>query len=360
MSQTTLSAFFRAAPQPTDLPDVANVAWENLIQSAADEMLLPALGQQVRSLGLASSIPEEVMQFLAEAEALNEERNRLIIDEAVNAAKLLNQIGIRPVALKGLAYLFAGTYPKLGCRYLADIDLLVPSSELTRGIAHLLEHGYNESEYDLLGRLRHHYPAIGRPGFPQLEIHDCVGLGACSRILPASQMISEARLFTYDGAEFLLPSLTHLASHLILHTQLAHPYRERIFPPLRSQYDLAQFQARFGLDVDWMAIVAAYRRAGELATLSLHLMQAEHDIGLKIPGPICKVGLFTRIRWRRRLLLNRYPRIRLMDPVYIALSLLSRRLRLVTRILSKPRSWLPLLRRLMEPDFYSRIFNDFQ
>jgi hypothetical protein len=359
-----LATFFRRSAQD---PFLSNVSWPDLVRHASGELLLPSLAEQIRFQGLAGSIPDEVLQCLAGAEALNAERNRLFIGEAVNAGKLLNRIGIQPVALKGLAYLIAGVYPNLGSRYLADIDFLVPAAELSRAVAQLRDHGYRENESDLLSSLRHHHPGVGRPGLPQIEIHNRVGLGVCDRLLPASAILKGAKLFTLDGARFLIPSPTHLVSHLILHSQLAHPYSQRIFPPLRAQYDLARLQARFGRDIDWISLAQAFSRAGESSTLALHLLQAKHDIGFEIPeslltadsGSLPNFGFLNRIRWRRRLLLNRHPWIRLVDPIYVCMSLLSRRLRLLPAILSQPASWIPLVRRLTRVEFYSNLFSDF-
>jgi hypothetical protein len=364
-----LAAFFRPSSHHPFLSSVSlsNVSWPELLRHASVELLLPSLTAQVRFLGLAGSIPDEVLQCLDGAEALNAERNSLFIGEAVHAAKLLNRIGIRPVVLKGLAYLMAGVYPNLGSRYLADIDFLLPAAEISLAVGQLRAHGYRENASDLLSGLRHHHPGMGRSGLPQIEIHNRVGLGVCDRLLPACAILDGAKPFTLDGARFLIPSPTHLVSHLILHSQLAHPYSQRIFPPLRAQYDLARLQARFGQDIDWISLAQAFSRAGESSTLALHLLQAHHDIGFKIPeslsgatsGSVPDFGFFNRIRWRRRLLLNRHPWIRSVDPIYVSMSLLSRRIRLLPALLSQPTSWVPLVRRLTRVEFYSNLFNDF-
>ncbi len=362
-----LAPFFRASQQVTSemaLP-VGEMQWEALIEAAAAELLLPAVAQQLRAVGLPGSVPGHISECLNEAEECNGERNRQILKEAVYAAKVLNQIGIKPVALKGVAYLIAGVYPNISCRYIADIDLLVPKADVARTVEQLREHGYRSNENDVLGQLRHHYPGMNRPGLPEIEIHERIGLGICERMLPADAIMAEARPVTIDGATFLIPSPTQPVSHLIIHSQLAHPYSQRIFPPLRAQYDLWLMHARFGQQIDWLVLEKTYRRLGESSTLCLHLLEVHRNINLPLPKiPTISDsgsprGLLMQLRWARRVLLNRHPWVRNVDPVYIAMSLLSRRLRLIPSIISEPRALLPLLRRITRFDFYVNLFSDF-
>ena len=282
---------------------------------------------------------------------MNAERNQAIIAEAIHAAALLNQIAIQPLALKGLAYLLLGVYPNQGARYLADIDLLIPARDLPRAVAHLRHHGYFENEADNFTEFRHHHPNLRRAGLPHIELHHRVGQGVCNRLLPAVKILADAKPITVEGATFLIPSPSHLVNHLILHSQLAHPYNNRIFPPLRALVDLVHIQTRFTTQIDWSAIERSYRAAGESATLALHLQHANHVLGTSFA-----VTNLPRLRWYRRLLLNRYPALRFLDPIYLLMSLFSRRLRLVPQILCRPAAGPKVLRTLTSPTFYRNLF----
>jgi hypothetical protein len=363
--QQMLSVLFRddIGPRPSD-------DWERKIKEASSQGLLPALRERVASAG---AIPHEIVKLLETAESLNGERNQAILDAAVHAASLLNQVGIQPVALKGLAYLVTKTYPNPATRYLQDIDLLLPFDKIAPAVTHLLQNGYYQDDSTFLN-FRHHHPAIRREGSPIFELHHQVILGKLNRLLPASQILTNATPLTVESkigleacrlasksgplevATFLIPSPTGLVNHLILHSQLAHPYHDRIFPPLRALIDLAHLQTRYPTQIDWHALAATYKKHGQLATLILHLHQAKEILGLPIPEPIPQhLGFFLRLRYQRRALLNRHPTLRFLDPTYLYMSLFSRRLRLLPILLQTPSAWPQLLRLLTRPTFYRNL-----
>jgi hypothetical protein len=320
--------------------------------------MLPALGDRSRSLQIEASLPTEIGNLFNTAETLNAQRNRTMLAEAVYIAALLNQVGIQPVALKGLAYLLTGAYPNPGVRYLLDIDLLIPVHQIPSAAACLKQNGYFESESDKLIQFRHHLPAFRRAGSTAIELHHRLGREICDRLLPASTMIAAARPLTRSGATFLIPSPTHLVSHLIIHSQLAHPYQQRIFPPLRALVDLIQLQHHFGPEIDWPSLVGTYRANGEYATLALHLEHANRVLGFPMDPSVGlgSLSLSLRLRQGRRRLLNRHPTLRFFDPTYLFMSLFSRRLRLMPQILRTPSSWPMLLRTLTSLDFYRNLF----
>jgi hypothetical protein len=328
------------------------------------------LARQARKRNLTQAIPTEIQEVLNAAETLNEDRNRLMLSESVHIAKLLNQIGIRPVALKGLAYLLTGVCRgDSGSRYLHDIDLLVPKNQAPAAFDLLLANGYCENHADYFASIRHHYPGICRPGLPTLELHTQVALGVCDRILPVAVLVASAQLLVIDGAEFLVPTPTHLAVHLILHSQLAHPYEERIFPPLRGFLDLVQLQKHFEREIDWSAAAALFRSAKQFGTLAIYLKTTRECFGFAVNGSGVltdqelrrllvrgRLNLWLHLRWRRHVLLRHLPGLRFLDPFYLVWSLFSRRVRLLPGILRNPRLLLDIGRSLIRPDFYRKLF----
>jgi hypothetical protein len=324
----------RQLAQVLSLTPRAPASWNALIPCATDELILPALHTHLLSSGLADQTPLDVFQFLEAIASLNAERNGRILAEAVHVARLLNQIGIHPVALKGLAYLIAGIYPP-ATRYLQDLDFLIPELDLDRAAQRLLQDGFIRDDSDALCVIRHHYPTLRKPSGPNVELHHRVGLGICDRLLAAAQLLADSRAITLDGATFLLPSPTSLVIHLILHSQLAHPYAERIFPPLRALCDLKTLQAHYGPQINWPHVAETFAQAGQSATLHLHLAQAQDILGLIPPFPL-NPGLLDRLRLQRRRFLNAHPWARFLDPTYLILSLFSRRLRLVPGLLRRP------------------------
>jgi hypothetical protein len=327
------------------------INWERLIQQASAQRLLPALAE-----GLDIPLPPEIRNLLTTAESLNAERNQIILAEAARAATLLNQIGIQPVALKGLAYLLTNTYPNHAARYLLDIDLLIPAAHLLRAAHHLLDNGYYQNEPGTFLQFRHHFPSIRRAQSPSIELHRQLILGRASRLLSPAALLAASQRLSYNGATFLIPSPTDLVNHLILHSQLAHPYHDRIFPPLRALVDLARLQKRFTDQIDWQALLYVYESNGESATLLLHLHQAREILGLPLPAHIPeRLNPIFEARLKRRQILYHNPKLRFLDPSYLLLSLFSRRLRLLPLVLKTPSSWPHLLRLLITPTFYRNL-----
>lgn len=341
--------------------DITASDWDRLLLAASADYVLPALHSYIEIADLHAKVPAEVINVLVASAELNSERNRFILGEAVHAARLLNAIGIKPIALKGLAYLLAGVYPDPAERYLADIDLLLVRDQLAPAVDQLKRHGYFESESAQLLRFRHHYPSLQRDGMPPIEIHHRIGQGICARILTENDISLVSQPLTFQGATFLIPSATQLVTHLILHSQLAHPYSERIFPSLRALVDLIRLQDHFGNDIDWSAVGESFRRAGDSSTIKLHLRHANDILGFEIlkSNKSSAFESFTpleTLRWYRRRLLNRRPGLRYFDPIYLVMSLFSRRLRLIPEILRQPSAWPEVARVLTQPDFYSNFF----
>ena len=371
LGNSLLTAFFcQLSEASTGVLPRTDGGWGDLLGEAYKECVLPMLAQQARNRDLTAAIPAEIQEVLQAAETLNQDRNRLMLSESVHIARLLNQIGIRPVALKGLAYLISGVYRgDSGSRYLHDIDLLVPKSQAAAAFDHLLANGYGENHADYFASIRHHYPGVSRSGMPTLELHTQVALGVCDRILPADALVAGAKPVSMNGVDFLIPSPTHLAVHLILHSQLAHPYEERIFPTLRGFLDLVQLQSYFGQEIDWAEAARLFRSANHFGTLAIYLKTAKERFGFTVADRNVtadqelqrlfvrgKLNFWFYLRWRRHLLLESHPGLRFFDPIYLVWSLFSRRIRLLPGILRNPRLLFEIGRSLVRSDFYRKLF----
>jgi hypothetical protein len=348
---------FLAAGQET----AQGCLWEGLICAAAAEFLLPVLHQRLGEIGVKP--PAEISDFLAEVEVLNGERNARIMEEAHAVAGLLNGIGIEPVALKGAAFLLADVYPMPGCRYLCDLDLLVPHSQLAAAAEALQSDGYRSDTRDAMARFRHHHPQLQRPraadgsGSAPLELHHSLGPGVSRKLLSGEDLLRESSVKEWSGVRIRVPSPEHLVTHLILHSQLRHCYSERIWPPLRALYDLAMLNRHFGSRLDWESVQRRFRACGREPTLLLHLLQAGKTLGMPLPFAF-ELGGMGRVRWRRRQVLNRWPVLRFADPVYIVSATLSRRMRFLESVVAAPGGWKYAARMLFRSGFYRRLLAD--
>jgi hypothetical protein len=354
-----LKACFNLGKVPSGWQSVIwrDLNWEDLIRIAEQERVLPALCARVQETGISSQVPGEVADFLSAVEELNLERNQAILTELGVVAALLNEAGIEPVLLKGAAYCVTGVYANPATRYLVDVDLLIPESQLSNGIEVLMQNGFDWDRTDQLGRFRHHHPPLQRKGSVCFELHHSLGTGSCRTLLPASEVIKLSVPHEFQGARVRVPSPEHLMTHVITHSQVQNPYNERIWPPLRAMYDLVLIQRRFESELDWNSIEHRFRKAGQSGILAMHLLYVGDVLGVETPFPIRLTGL-TYLRWLRRRLLRTLPALRFFDPVYMYSTVLVRRLRLLRDALDAPGGWKHIVRELFAPNVYKRFITD--
>jgi len=348
---------FRSCPLPCEGLVRSDLNWEGLIPIGEEERILPALNARLQETGISWLLPAEVASFFSAVEELNLERNRAILAELATVAALLNEVGIEPVLLKGAAYLVAGVYASPAARYLMDVDLLIPEPKMSIGIEALIQRGFEWDRRDRLGRFRHHHPPLRRAGSVPFELHHSLGMSSCKSLLPASEVLEQSTRHEFGGARVRVPSPDHLMVHLIMHSQIQHPYNERIWPPLRAMYDLVLIQRRFESEIDWSSLEDRFRKAGQSGVLAMHLLRVREVLGAETPFPIRLTGL-TRLRWLRRRLLRALPALRFLDPIYMYSTVLVRRLRLLRSALDVPGGWRHITRELFAPSIYKRLITD--
>jgi hypothetical protein len=332
-------------------------SWEDLFQVANDEAILATLASLVQELGMDASIPPDVLDFLSAVKSLNLEHNELILKEVRTVARLLNREGIEPVLLKGTAYLAASVYTNPGARYLLDVDLLIPEAQLRVAVGVLSQNGFERDDEDRFGYFRHHHPPLRRPGSISFELHHRLGMGPCDAMLPAREVIEHSIVHELDDAIVRLPSPEHLMTHLIMHSQIQHPYNERIWPPLRAMYDLVLLQRRFGAALNWFGIEQRFRNAGKYGLLAMHLLRVHDSLDLELPF-VPRLTPFMRLRWCRRTFLRRMPALRYLDPIYMFATVCQRRLRVFRKAVRTPGGLAHLAAQFLEPNNYCRLLTD--
>ncbi len=328
---------------------------EEIIRIASDETVLPSLYGPLLRLGLVESVPAGVSDFLQAYRDLNRGRNTQILHELEEIGVALNGIGIEPVLLKGLAYLLTDIYPDRADRFLLDIDLLTAPAEAEAAFRQLLASGYQtETDRPTVLARDYHLPPLVHPSKVRVELHQELGLGSIPGLLPEACVRSESTPVTLGRARVRIPRPEHLLIHLVAHSQLHHGYDQRIWPPLRSLYDLHLLHRHFGDALNWPEVFRCFRRAGCLGILQTHLLQVRQVLGSDLPiGPL---SLWTRLRWLRRRALWAAPWLRWVDPRFLYKALLGPRLPLAPKLLRLSAGRQFLLRHLFRWRTYRRIF----
>lgn len=324
----------------------ANWDWDETVRIAAREEVLPALHGKF-------SAPAEISDFFEGIHELNAQRNRQLLEETEDLAVLLNRAGIEPIVLKGAAYLLTKAYSDPGDRLIQDIDLLVHRDQSRQAFEAIERAGYEPAASDNpVAWVLHHHPALVQVHRVPVEIHHSLSHGISNRILSSEEMIAASTPFQLRSATVRIPSVQHLATHLVIHSQVQHSPHARIWPSLRAMWDLVLLDRRFS--VDWIAVRERFDTHRSATLLDLHLMQIDKVMG-SFPSSAVKSG---GLRWWYRQMLWREPRLRYIDPIYTCSRVVAPRIRLSYRLLRDPVGRKYVLTAPFRRSFYKRLVNE--
>ncbi|MBW1660476.1 MAG: nucleotidyltransferase family protein [Deltaproteobacteria bacterium] len=258
------------SPVQAELPDL-ELDWEMIIAVSSRHLITPAIYPALVRNQAFESLEGEVKQYLSYIHELNTERNAALIRQGVELARALNGIGIVPVMLKGMAYLFENLHGNLGARVVGDIDLFVPGDHCDEAVTCLESEGYTflwEENHDSEGH--HHLIPMSREGSPAVvELHTKPIKKDFSALLSVEDFLREIRTISYQGAKVGVPSLTHQVVICIEHEGLANRDDDFLRVALRGLHDLSILMTH--TEVDWRQVKRRFRTAGLDGTLTRYL-----------------------------------------------------------------------------------------
>lgn len=170
---------------------------------------------------LAEAMPDDLGLFFREMAAANARRNAALLEQLTEIAAAMERNGITCVALKGAVELLEPWWDAPNGRYLSDLDLLVPEDQIEAAHDVMRAVGASSNEPpDFVALPHHHLPAYTADHWiAQVELHRRIGMGDVDALMPAKDVIANAR--PTDIAGVCVPSPTHRLVHLIAHSQLA-------------------------------------------------------------------------------------------------------------------------------------------
>lgn len=211
-------------PVPHATAALTEKEWLVLIQVANTHRLVPAIGGALRLHGDAIAIPSDVRDYFVAIYEQNKLRNEALRDQLSSLIVALNTHGIEPLLLKGMAELFIPRLPDPEMRFVGDIDLLIPESDLERAVEIALSLGYRPRAGEMtIAPGEHHYPALFHPECrAAVEIHRTLGRKRFVNRFHSAELFARARRRSQDGMRFLVLNETDAAVYLAYHTQLHH------------------------------------------------------------------------------------------------------------------------------------------
>lgn len=235
-----------ALRRPQQLTALTLAGWEALLRQARPAGLLARVACMLEAQGSLDTVPSAPRAHLKAAMTLAEAQHAEALRELDCVNRALAPTGVRPVLLKGAAYVAAGLLPAMG-RVFSDIDILVPKARLPEVEAALMSHGWattHHSAYDQryyrqwmheLPPLRH----IQRQNV--LDVHHAI-LPETARLRPSS-----ARLLASARA---LPNAPHFAvlapPDMVLHSMVHLFHNDDLSHSLRDLSDLDLLLRQFG------------------------------------------------------------------------------------------------------------------
>lgn len=264
--------------------------WSTVLAITNIQKITPALWVALRNRRLVEHLPAGAREQLFKSYLLNTFKNKDFREQAIEAVRRLNAIGVEPILLKGSASLFVKTFDDPGSRVMVDLDILVPRESAEECWNALRTLGYlpiEDNPYfyvDYQGS-HHHLRPLYRPGKQgTIEIHKDVLPASAARILPTALIWTQSEPVVNEyGIALRVPSPTHRVLHNLLHSDLINETHARGRLALRSLYELALMQALYRECLDWETIRRLMDQGGQARVLRASLYLAHRYFGSPMP-----------------------------------------------------------------------------
>ncbi|MBF0528408.1 MAG: nucleotidyltransferase family protein [Deltaproteobacteria bacterium] len=263
----------------TTLLSTGAVHWEAVLRVADREGLLPALYCALRDKGLLAYLADDVRELLAEIHRLNSVRNGHILTTMTSVNELFVKAGLRPVWLKGGAYLASGVFSDPGEFIMLDLDVLVPKNEVTNAAKALEADGWTPGRTIYPPDHHHLVPYYHQDHLVRIETHFDLTLECNRHLLPAASLLANAVSGSSKVPDLLVPSPTHMALHHIIEAFINTPAGTG----RRKYLSFARIVRRFGDRLHWPSLVGAFTGENDAQVMADALLTVEFLLARRIP-----------------------------------------------------------------------------
>lgn len=227
-----------------------SIDWIIVTRVASQYMVTPAFYWQCQHKELLTEMPDDFATYLQTIFNLNRQRNRQLLRDARLIMQTLNEIDVVPIFTKGTASMLSDTYPDIGMRIAADIDVLVPEERLTDCVKQMQKIHCMPLPRAL--SCDHHYKASYMESSKIcVDLHFKVVHAAYEHLLPTQTVIEQAQQYQENGCTYAIPCPTHRVLHNIIHSQLADQHYARHTINLSQLFDLVILQKALMEAIDW-------------------------------------------------------------------------------------------------------------
>jgi hypothetical protein len=276
---------------------LGDIDWIRVVDIANRHGVAPALWLGLKRKALAASLPADLRDYLDMLCELNRQRNRLIREQALEAALFLERRGLRPVLMKGVIWLLEED-TDAGQFMMADVDILVAESDLPASAKALHSLGYR-----LLGTPAPHAHGwtFHRSGsLVTIDLHRHVGP---QRDILTPEAARNTAVPFADGQGLLWGlSPTHRAQLLLMTFGIFERHYRNGDIAFKGLHDLAALCHRYGDRIDWKDIAEQAQFYDFEAPAQAFLHQAHRILDVPLPASLRETP--TSRRYLRRCLLQ--------------------------------------------------------
>ncbi len=275
-----------ALRQPQSLVTLTLPGWEALIRQARRAGLLARISSMLEAQGTLDAVPSAPRAHLKSAVALAEAQHAETLRELDWIDRAIAPTGVRPVLLKGAAYVAGGLLPAMG-RVFSDIDIMVPKSRLPEVEAALMAHGWattHHSTYDqrYYRQWMHELPPLRHiQRHTVLDVHHAI-LPETARLKPSSAKLLAAALPLND-----MPRYAALgAVDMVLHSMVHLFHNDDLSRSLRDLSDLDLLLRHHGrMPGFWAELLARGRELDLARPLYYGLRYTQGLLATPVPAP---------------------------------------------------------------------------
>lgn len=208
------------------------------IHLCSNHFIIPAIFKRLKEEELTFYLVSDLVEHLENLFQLNNERNRMIMQQIDEISFHLHKAGIEPVFMKGTANLLDGLYKNPGDRMIGDIYFLVRDNDFLPTAEILLNLGYKTDTeiYDDIKTLKD-YPRLFRENSPaDIEIHRLPVIPEYSGWFSTESVFKEKKQIQ-GKINCFVPSDRHKLIQNFIHSQLTNKGHKLRLVSLRDLYD---------------------------------------------------------------------------------------------------------------------------
>jgi hypothetical protein len=289
--------------------------WGALVKRASGHLVTPSLYCMCRNKGLLPRLPEDLQDYLESIYLLNLERNQALREQAIEVVGLLNQVGIEPILLKGIASLLTDLYPDFGMRVLGDIDILVSPESLSKAEAILRANGYTcayeSSQLPKGFYLHHHINPLRKKDRPTtIELHrKLTSFSPHGELLNSKDHWQSAQALTVENARCLVLSPEGCVLHNFYHTQIQDGNFYHGTVQLRQLLEWLWLRQHYDQQVNWTDLQEDIKQHHLTTPFTAYLLNAQINLVQALPIHV-KPAFMADLHITQEHLLRRYPKLR--------------------------------------------------